>query len=306
MAVGANTAWIVKGLMFLFFPICWPISKLLDYVLGETHATYYIRTELKELVKLHGVIDHDNEEPLDHNEINLIRGTLEIHGKTIEEIMTPIEESFLISEDTVLDEKTIDAINEKNYSRIPIYSRNNKDDILGILLFKVLLKIDRKNPPQAGSLALSKILKVQKGTFLFPLLNQFLARNCHLGIVYDGEIPIGIVTMEDIIEEILQHEIENEEIETDVDEKISKLQRANKNRIRKIPSASRVKVEKVKEGENEGDAKFLLTISSPENQLNLPEQRIDIQNENIESLPNSDSEHEMENLEDEALIGRKE
>jgi metal transporter CNNM len=43
LAIGANLAWVVRGLMMLLFIIAFPISKLLDWILGEDHATYFKR-----------------------------------------------------------------------------------------------------------------------------------------------------------------------------------------------------------------------------------------------------------------------
>lgn len=50
LTIGAYSAWAVWLLIGLTFPISWPISKLLDCVIGVDHQTYFKRAELKELV----------------------------------------------------------------------------------------------------------------------------------------------------------------------------------------------------------------------------------------------------------------
>jgi CBS domain containing-hemolysin-like protein len=50
LSIGADSAWMVWILIGLTFPISWPISKLLDCVIGVDHQTYFKRAELKELV----------------------------------------------------------------------------------------------------------------------------------------------------------------------------------------------------------------------------------------------------------------
>ncbi|KAL6978211.1 Metal transporter cnnm2 [Sarracenia purpurea var. burkii] len=52
LAIGAKTIYITKTVMVLTAPLSWPLSRLLDWVLGEEIATTYTRERLKELVKL--------------------------------------------------------------------------------------------------------------------------------------------------------------------------------------------------------------------------------------------------------------
>lgn len=52
LAVGAKTIHITKGVMFLTFPLSYPVSKLLDFLLGEEIGNVYNRERLKELVKV--------------------------------------------------------------------------------------------------------------------------------------------------------------------------------------------------------------------------------------------------------------
>jgi len=54
LAIGANLVYLVWAAIGLLFVVAWPISKLLDFVLGHSKATYYRRSQLTELVNLHG------------------------------------------------------------------------------------------------------------------------------------------------------------------------------------------------------------------------------------------------------------
>jgi hypothetical protein len=69
---------MVRVLMFLCFAISWPISKLLDAILGEESANLYARGELKELVYLHGQAREDSEERLTKDEIMIIKGAMDM------------------------------------------------------------------------------------------------------------------------------------------------------------------------------------------------------------------------------------
>uniref|UniRef100_A0A2P2LE35 DUF21 domain-containing protein At2g14520-like n=1 Tax=Rhizophora mucronata TaxID=61149 RepID=A0A2P2LE35_RHIMU len=54
LAIGAKVAPFVHLLVWLWFPVAYPISKLLDYLLGPGHVALFRRAELKTLVDLHG------------------------------------------------------------------------------------------------------------------------------------------------------------------------------------------------------------------------------------------------------------
>jgi metal transporter CNNM len=55
LLIGTYMAWPVRILMLLTFPISWPISKLLDFVLGGEHSTLFRRSQLKALVSIHAL-----------------------------------------------------------------------------------------------------------------------------------------------------------------------------------------------------------------------------------------------------------
>lgn len=52
LAVGAKTIWVTKAVMLITFPLSYPTSKILDYLLGEEIGNVYNRERLKELVKV--------------------------------------------------------------------------------------------------------------------------------------------------------------------------------------------------------------------------------------------------------------
>ena len=54
LAIGANLSYLVWVLIFITLPISWPIAKLLDYLFGHSHSTYFGRNQLTELIQLHG------------------------------------------------------------------------------------------------------------------------------------------------------------------------------------------------------------------------------------------------------------
>ncbi|XP_035021388.1 metal transporter CNNM4 isoform X2 [Hippoglossus stenolepis] len=216
LAVGANTIMVTKLFMLLTFPLSWPISKLLDCILGQEIGTVYNREKLVGMLK---VTEPYND--LVKEELNMIQGALELRTKTVEDVMTPIGNCFMIHSDTVLDFNTMSEIMESGYTRIPVYE-DERSNIVDVLFVKDLAFVD---PDDCTTLkTITKFYNhpvhfVFHDTKLDSMLEEFKKGKSHLAIVQkvnnEGEGDpfyevLGLVTLEDVIEEIIKSEILDE------------------------------------------------------------------------------------------------
>ncbi|NXN85861.1 CNNM2 protein, partial [Bombycilla garrulus] len=136
LAVGANTIVVTKFFMLVTFPLSYPISKLLDCVLGQEIGTVYNREKLVEMLK---VTEPYND--LVREELNMIQGALELRTKTVEDVMTPLQNCFMINSDAILDFNTMSEIMESGFTRIPVYE-DERSNIMDILYIKDLAFVD--------------------------------------------------------------------------------------------------------------------------------------------------------------------
>lgn len=136
LAVGANTIVLTKIFMLLTFPISYPISKILDFLLGQEIGTVYNREKLVEMLK---ITEPYND--LVKEELNMIQGALELRTKTVEDVMTPIHDCFMINSDAILDFNTMSEIMESGYTRIPVFEEE-RSNIVDILYIKDLAFVD--------------------------------------------------------------------------------------------------------------------------------------------------------------------
>ncbi|XP_051972175.1 metal transporter CNNM4-like isoform X2 [Xyrauchen texanus] len=216
LAVGANTIVLTKFFMMLTFPLSFPISKLLDCVLGQEIGTVYNREKLVEMLK---VTEPYND--LVKEEMNIIQGALELRTKTVEDVMTPLRNCFMIHIDAVLDFNTMTEIMESGYTRIPVYDAE-RSNIVDVLYVKDLAFVD---PDDCTTLkTVTKFYNhpvhfVFHDTKLDAMLEEFKKGKSHLAIVQkvnnEGEGDpfyevLGLVTLEDVIEEIIKSEILDE------------------------------------------------------------------------------------------------
>lgn len=229
IAIGAHMAWLVKLLMILTLPITWPISKLLDWFLGHEYRLYR-RQELKELVTIHGDSSVGGELTLD--ECTIIKGALDLKEKTVGNVMIHMENVFMLEFNDKLDKTTMTKISETGVSRIPIY-KDSKENIVGMLLVKNLILNDPEhNVISISQAKLRPLPTVPENMPLYDILNEFQTGKSHMALVRksEGQEIIGIVTLEDIIEELIQEDIVDEtDIYIDVEHrtKVARLVRAD-------------------------------------------------------------------------------
>ena len=136
LAIGAKTIWVTRFFMVLTFPISFPISKVLDLILGEEMGNVYNRDRLRELL----VITKENID-LKNEEVDIIAGALQLSKKTVKDIMTNLEDVFMISSDCILDFESMSEIMKRGYSRIPVYE-GDRTNIVALLNIKDFAFID--------------------------------------------------------------------------------------------------------------------------------------------------------------------
>ncbi|KAH7906898.1 hypothetical protein BJ138DRAFT_566920 [Hygrophoropsis aurantiaca] len=210
LAIGARCAPFVLGMMYLFAPIAYPIAKLLDRVLGANEAHTYKKAELKSFLQFH----RTGEEPLRDDEISILNGVLELNTKNVETIMTPMRDVVTLSSDTILDHATVDSILTSGYSRFPVHEPGNTSAFVGLLLIKKLLVYDPAQALPVSHFPLSILPEAHPSINCFQALDYFQTGRAHLLLI--SRSPgvaggaIGVITLEDIIEEILSEEIVDE------------------------------------------------------------------------------------------------
>lgn len=196
----------VLALMYIMSPVAYPVAKLLDKLLGEDHGTIYKKAGLKTLVTLHKTLGEAGEQ-LNSDEVTIISAVLDLKDKSVGSIMTPMEDVFTMSADTILDEETMDLILSQGYSRIPIHAPDNDMNFVGMLLVKMLITYDPEDCKRVRDFALATLPETRPETSCLDIVNFFQEGKSHMVLVseYPGEDrgALGVVTLEDVIEELI-------------------------------------------------------------------------------------------------------
>ena len=86
-------------------PISYPLSRILDFLLGREIGTVYDRERLVELIRV-----TKGQNLLENDEINIISGTLSLKRKHVYDIMTTLDNTFMLPYDAILDFDTLSEI----------------------------------------------------------------------------------------------------------------------------------------------------------------------------------------------------
>ncbi|MFH1006458.1 MAG: hemolysin family protein [Candidatus Latescibacterota bacterium] len=190
----------------------WPLTTALDWISGF-FAKELDSKEAKE-EELKNIVESESEEGvIEENANEMIQGILEFSETTVREVMVPRIDMVCVEESADL-EQLVKVIEETGHSRIPVY-RNRIDDLRGIIYAKDLIRI--MNDPASWNLqgVLREACFVPESKKIAQMLSEFRRKRIHLAIVvdeYGG--TAGLVTMEDLIEEIvgeIQDEYDEEE-----------------------------------------------------------------------------------------------
>jgi putative hemolysin len=208
----------IGWLDFVLRPVVWLVSSasnVLVRALGGTErpqAGYLSTEELKMLVETgseQGGIEEDEKE--------MIHGVIELAEKQVHEVMVP-RIGIRAVEVTATLSDVLDLIVRAGHSRVPVYEES-LDNIVGILYAKDLLPYLKRNGGQAREIDIRQLARpavyVPETKRVDELLHEMQAAKRHIAIVvdeYGG--TAGLITMEDVVEEIvgeIQDEYDTEE-----------------------------------------------------------------------------------------------
>lgn len=180
--------------------------------MGEEIGAVHTRKELEKMMELHvkyGQVDEDVGRTL--------AGALTYQDYTVESVMTPMEDTYMLPITEVLTFATVSAIFKEGHSRVPIYE-NDRNNVIGLLMVKDLIFLDTSDltPLRAFFKLFGRpIIVLPADARLNVVLRQFKSGRGHMAVIAERgannmTTVKGIVTLEDILEKILGDEILDE------------------------------------------------------------------------------------------------
>jgi len=211
-----TTLFIAYPLQFFFIvfrPFIWILNGIANFILkgigiSNVHGSdIHSSEELKYLVQ-----EGQKSGEIDEAEYKIIKNAFGFSEQTAKQVMVPRTQVFAIDINN-FNETTIEKIIEESYSRIPCYDEN-LDNIIGVVYLKDILIAARKKESFNIRNIMRNMHVVPETKSIGHLLNEFQIRHQQMALVvneYGG--TEGIITMEDILEELvgeIQDEYDNE------------------------------------------------------------------------------------------------
>ena len=213
---GMRVVPVVRVFRMVFGPFAWAIDRSLRSVVPHNgEAVTEDGTE-----QILRIVESEEDEPIEEEERQMIRGIIDMEDTTAREIMVPRIDVIALDEDATLDE-ALKTIVERGFSRVPIY-RETIDNVTGIIYAKDLLRCLTENRRPALTDVARPPYFIPESKKVDELLAELRQSKVHIAIVvdeYGG--TAGLVTIEDLIEEIVG------EIQDEYDREEARIERLN-------------------------------------------------------------------------------
>lgn len=142
-------------------------------------------------------------------EEKIIKEASQLADKPIRELMIPIDDVFFVSSHQTLDEVIL-AAHHDPHTRFPVCEAEDRNRVLGYVNFKELVFQIRFNPEDPSLDAILRpVYFASPHDSSADLLRIFVEKHVHMAIVRQGEKSLGLITLEDIVEELVG-ELEDE------------------------------------------------------------------------------------------------
>ncbi len=217
LANAEKVSKFVAGSLLMFQRIASPLVRFTAWSADLLARLFHVKTTDESQIISEEEIRYmveDNTELLE-DEKRMIHEIIELGDTTVREIMQPRMDMILV-EDTFTVKQAIDRMRGTGYTRLPVYHADY-DHIVGIVHFKDLIAplMDGKESDEVGKYAFEALF-VPETKDIFPLLSEMQSSRQQMAIVVDeyGGTD-GLVTVEDIVEEIVGDIVD----ETDLEDK---------------------------------------------------------------------------------------
>ncbi len=207
------TSPILSALQFILFPFIWILEKITRFfiwALGEERFKSVTEEEVIAMLN----IGHEEGE-FNEQESAFIQNIFEFSDTTAEEIMVNRNEIDALPEDFTV-EKALKFMTKSPHSRMPVYS-GSVDNITGYITLKELLKYSRRAAnmkKKLGSLKMHKILFFPVTKPINNIFRTFQKKRVHIAIILDEfGSTAGLITIEDVIEEIVGEIVDESDVE---------------------------------------------------------------------------------------------
>jgi CBS domain containing-hemolysin-like protein len=211
----ASFLWLINFIFRITYPMVTVLLNISDYVFKTVGGSHILeKQDAVSEKEIEFLIDYSDEKGLmEREKTEMLQNVFSLGQTVVKEIMKPKSDIILLDVNASMEEAT-NVFYKSRYSRIPVYE-NNYDNIIGIVYQKDFFDILFQGKKKPLKELVRPVLLVPETQKINQLLSEFLKKRMHMAIIVDeyGNIE-GLVTLEDVFEEIIGDEI-TDELETE-------------------------------------------------------------------------------------------
>lgn len=200
---------VIYVLQLILYPIVFVLEKLLSFLTRGKIATGVSEKEFIALSRL-----AVEEGTIEFKEHEMIVNILEFNDREVKDVMTPRYKMHVLNDDAEVDQVAY-AMGKIGFSRYPVY-HNQKDNIIGYVhSIDIMRVLNSENREKELEHFVQPIIKVDEKQKINHVFNKMRRKHSHMALVYRQSELIGLVTMEDILEEIVGEIRDENDLEGD-------------------------------------------------------------------------------------------
>jgi metal transporter CNNM len=227
---GAMLSPYLRTYLKLVSPVARPIAHIIDKTVGPELPSFYSTDELVKILEEH---EKSDQSDIEADEIAIVRNAINFGDKLVHEVMTPKSVVASVSKGEILSPEVLQELHKSGHSRFPVIDPET-DEVIGTLFIRDLIDVNKHSKTVEQAMD-KRVYFVNEGQYLDHALNGFIRTKYHMFIVINEfKEMTGIITIEDIIEEIMGREIVDEFDRYDDMREVASLhakKHKNKNRI---------------------------------------------------------------------------
>ncbi|HEX8227434.1 MAG TPA: CBS domain-containing protein [Candidatus Saccharimonadales bacterium] len=199
------TPLVAKILYYTHPPLDWLARNIEKHRPVTFHTGLFEREDLVELVRNQRRLA-DSRIP--HAELDLVLHALTFGEKTVGSIMVPRREVETVNESDVIGPIMMDELYESNHTRFPVIG-SDPEVISGIVTMRAL--VAARHGGTIRDIERPNVTYVHEEQSLYQALHAFLTTKQHMFVVIDSdERYVGVITIEDVLEQVIGHKIEDD------------------------------------------------------------------------------------------------
>lgn len=190
--------------MMVFYWIFWPLTQFFSLIAKGIKKVFKVKEDaaFTEEDFSNTVDEFEDQGLIEEEDSDVIQAALEFDDITVKECFTPVEKMTCINIDGLTNVQLNKILLESNFSRIPVYS-GDINNIIGVLNVKQYFNEYMEDKHVSVPSILNEAYFIEPNTMIDDLFEGFKKNRTHLAIVKQNDKVLGMITMDDVLEELV-------------------------------------------------------------------------------------------------------